>query len=64
MRKKTLLPKPESVFLKVRCSKCGNEQILFDRSSNPVECNICKDVLSVPTGGKSDIKAEIVQVLD
>ncbi|MGQ4833311.1 MAG: 30S ribosomal protein S27e [Candidatus Asgardarchaeia archaeon] len=61
-KKKMLIPQPRSRFLKVKC-ECGNEQIVFNRSSTKVTCNVCGKVLVEPTGGKSIIKAEIIEVL-
>ncbi|MGQ9543784.1 MAG: 30S ribosomal protein S27e [Candidatus Bathyarchaeia archaeon] len=62
MARITVIPKPESSFLKVRCPKCSNEQIVFDRCSVIVRCNVCEEVLAEPTGGKASIKGEVLQV--
>jgi small subunit ribosomal protein S27e len=48
--------------MKVKC-KCGNEQIVFDRISLEVKCNVCDEVLAVPRGGKCEIKGETLQIL-
>ncbi|MCD6513711.1 MAG: 30S ribosomal protein S27e [Candidatus Asgardarchaeum sp.] len=61
-KKKILIPQPRSKFLRVRC-KCGNEQIIFDRCSIRVICNVCGEVLAEPTGGKSKIYGEIIEEL-
>ena len=58
------LREPESKFIKVRCPKCKNEQITFGKSSVEVKCLVCGKVLSEPTGGKSRIKARILEVLE
>lgn len=63
MAKKNLIPKPSSNFLKVKCTKCGNEQVVFDRAAVQVKCNVCEDVLLEPQGGKAKIKGEVTQVL-
>ena len=63
MVKKGIITKPESSFLQVRCSKCSNEQIVFDRSSITINCNVCDEVISEPSGGKASIKGEILQNL-
>ncbi|MEE8198888.1 MAG: 30S ribosomal protein S27e [Thermoplasmata archaeon] len=52
-----------SKFLRVRCRDCGNEQILFDRAASMVTCLVCNATIAEPTGGKADIKAEVVEVL-
>jgi len=53
-----------SKFLRVRCPDCEHEQVIFDRPSIVVKCLICGRTLAEPTGGKGDIKAEILEVLD
>ena len=54
---------PTSKFIKVRCTKCKNEQIIFGKVSTLVECLVCNKPLAEPTGGKSRIKAKILEVL-
>ena len=56
--------KPKSKFMKVRCKDCENEQVIFDRASTPVSCHICGSKLAIPKGGKADIKAEILEILE
>lgn len=51
-----------SKFLKVKCA-CKNEQIIFSRCATVVRCLVCDAVLAQPTGGKADIRADILQVL-
>ena len=58
------LKEPDSKFIKIRCPKCKNEQITFGKSSVEVKCLVCGKVLSEPTGGKSRIKARILEVLE
>jgi small subunit ribosomal protein S27e len=59
-----LIPKPSSSFLRVKCSKCGNEQLLFSHAVNQVVCNVCSAVLATPSGGKARIKGEVQAVLE
>lgn len=54
---------PKSRFVKVRCTKCKNEQIIFGSSSSTVKCLVCGEVLAESKGGKADIKATILEVL-
>jgi small subunit ribosomal protein S27e len=51
-------------FLRVKCLDCGNQQVVFDRAASYVQCIICGKTLVEPTGGKSEIKAQILEVLD
>jgi small subunit ribosomal protein S27e len=59
-----LIPKPRSSFLRVKCPKCGNEQLIFSNTVNKVTCNVCGETLAEPTGGKAKIKGEIMAVLE
>jgi len=54
--------KTESKFLKVTCSKCKNEQVIFNKASSRVKCLVCESELSEPTGGKAKIKSKVIQV--
>ena len=54
----------KSRFVKVRCSKCQNEQIVFGKASSEVRCLICNIVLAEPSGGKAKIRAKVVEVLN
>ena len=55
-----LIPKPRSNFLRVKCPKCGNEQLLYSNATNKVNCNVCGETLAEPSGGKAKIKGEIL----
>ena len=54
--------KTESKFLRVTCSKCKNEQIVFNKASSRIKCLVCDSELSEPTGGKAKIKTKVIQV--
>ncbi|UCB60044.1 MAG: 30S ribosomal protein S27e [Candidatus Bathyarchaeota archaeon] len=60
----TLIPKPKSYFLRVRCPDCGNEQLIFSHPTNTVKCNICQTVLATQTGGKARIRGEVIAKLE
>ncbi|MFT4303661.1 MAG: 30S ribosomal protein S27e [Candidatus Woesearchaeota archaeon] len=53
-----------SKFVKVRCPKCKNEQVIFGKSSTDVHCLVCGKILAKPSGGKSTIKVRILEVLE
>jgi small subunit ribosomal protein S27e len=59
-----LIPKPTSTFIRVRCLKCGNEQLLYSHATNKVTCNVCGATLAEPTGGKAKLKAEKLSSLE
>ena len=57
------IKEPTSKFVKVRCPKCKNEQIIFGKSVLKIKCLICNKLLIKTTGGKSRIKAPVEEVL-
>ncbi len=59
-----IIKETASKFVKVRCSKCKNEQIIFGKVASKVSCLVCGKPLSDSTGGKSKIKARILEVLE
>ncbi len=54
----------KTAFLKVKCKKCKNEQIIFSKASSTVKCLVCGAVFLHPTGGKADIDTGVVQILE
>ena len=55
---------PDSKFIKIRCPKCKNEQVMFGKATATVKCLVCEKVLAKPTGGKAKVKAQILEVLE
>lgn len=51
-----------SKFFSVECSKCHKKNVVFGNATGVVECE-CGQVLAVPTGGKANISAKIMEVL-
>ena len=51
-------------FMKVRCAKCKNEQVIYGSPSSNVKCLVCSEKLASPTGGKADISARVLEVLE
>lgn len=58
------IKEPTSKFIKVRCPKCKNEQIIFGKASSEIKCLVCGKVLADSTGGKSRVKSRILEVLE
>lgn len=54
----------ESKFLKIKCKKCKNEQIVFNKAAMDVKCLVCGSILVEPRGGKADIKTRVLQVMN
>jgi small subunit ribosomal protein S27e len=59
-----LIPRPRSKFLRVKCSKCGNEQMIYSNVVNKVTCNVCGTDLAEPSGGRAKIKGEIITAFE
>lgn len=62
--KKQLVPIPKTKFLKLKCSGCGNEQIVFSAPATTVKCLACNQVLAKSTGGKIKLEAKIIKELE
>lgn len=56
--------KVEGSFIEVKCPDCSNKQIIFAKCATLVPCQACGSTLAIPTGGKSDVKGEIVGVVE
>ena len=56
--------KPKNRFIKVRCQGCKNEQNIFEGATTKVKCLVCEAILAEPRGGKADIKARVIEVLN
>lgn len=54
----------KSKFIKVRCAKCKNEQIIFGHASTEIHCLVCDQEVALPTGGKAKISARVLEVLE
>jgi len=59
-----VLKETTSKFIKVRCQKCKNEQIIFGKATTIINCLVCDKPIASPTGGKTKIKARILEVLE
>jgi len=53
----------KSKFVKVRCEKCKNEQIIFNKASTSVKCLVCGEVLAEPRASLAKLKAGTLEVL-
>lgn len=57
-------PPKESKFRRVKCSDCGNEQVLYLRASTRVPCAVCGAAIAEPAGGLAVLRGEIVGVVE
>ena len=61
---KSILTRPKSRFIRVKCEKCNNSQIIFNRPSTDVNCLKCNELLAKTTGGTADVKGKVLEVLE
>ena len=54
----------KSFFLNVKCNKCKNEQVIFNKASTVVKCLVCGEILAEPTGGLAIIKSDNTSVIE
>lgn len=59
-----MLTRPKSRFIRVKCEKCNNSQIIFNKPAHDVNCLSCKEILAQATGGTANIKAKVLEVLE
>ncbi|MFH1425422.1 MAG: 30S ribosomal protein S27e [archaeon] len=50
-------------FVRVRCVRCGNQQIVFGKGSTRVKCVRCNRLLIKVSGGKVRIRTIVREVL-
>jgi small subunit ribosomal protein S27e len=55
---------PTAKFIKIRCQKCKNEQITFGKTATKVKCHVCQEPLASPTGGKTRVDTQVLEVLE
>ena len=53
----------DSRFIKVKCSKCKNSQVIFGKASTKVRCLDCNSIIALPAGGKAKIRSRVEEVL-
>ena len=61
---KSTIPIPKSKFLEVKCKDCENTQVIFNKATTQVKCQVCGATLAQPSGGKAKINATITGVLE
>jgi len=51
-----------SNFVKIKCPRCGKDQVVFGKASTKVKCKNCNMLLIKTTGGKAQMKAPVKKV--
>ena len=59
-----MIPKPRSNFVKIECESCQNTMILYTYSTKAISCKSCNAEISINTGGQSQIKGKILEIMD
>jgi len=55
---------PSSSFVKVKCDKCKNEQVIFNKASTKIKCLVCGKQLAESKGGKVKVLAKVIEQLN
>lgn len=55
--------KDKGKFVRVKCSKCKNSQVIFGKASTKIQCLDCGGVIALPSGGNAKIRARVEEVL-
>ncbi|MBN2067615.1 MAG: 30S ribosomal protein S27e [Candidatus Diapherotrites archaeon] len=55
--------KQKTCFLKVKCSGCGNEQIIFSAAATPIKCLACNQPLAKTGASRITPIAKVVKEL-
>lgn len=63
-RERIPIPRPRSAFLLVKCTKCGNEQVVFSSATIDIQCGSCGSPLTERTGGRAKILGPIIKRVD
>jgi len=53
----------DTKFVRVKCSKCKNSQIIYGKASTKVRCLECDGIIAIPSGGNAKIRARVEEVL-
>ena len=53
-----------SRFVKVHCPSCKNEQVIFGKAATDCKCLVCGQLIAKSTGGKTAVRARILEVLE
>jgi small subunit ribosomal protein S27e len=63
-KRNIMIPKPRSNFVSVQCNECGEKRVIFTYTTKDVDCKACGHALARKTGGKANINAKVLNILD
>jgi small subunit ribosomal protein S27e len=58
------MSEPQGKFIRIRCGKCKNEQVIFTKAATKVDCLMCQEPLAKPSGGKVKLIAQALEQLE
>lgn len=64
MKENILIPKPNSAFLNIECSKCQEKSIIYSHTTSNIYCKSCNELLAGRSGGKAKINGNLLNSLD
>ena len=64
MKENILIPKPNSAFLNIQCSKCGENNIIYSHTTSNIFCKSCNELFAERSGGKAKINGNLISALD
>jgi small subunit ribosomal protein S27e len=64
MKENILIPKPNSTFLQIECSKCEEKTIVYSHTTSNIFCKSCNELLVERSGGRAKIYGNLLNPLD
>ena len=64
MKENILIPKPNSNFLHIQCSKCEEKNIVYSHTTSNIYCKSCNELLADRSGGRAKINGNLLNPLD
>jgi len=63
-KRNIMIPKPNSNFISVQCTECGEKRIIFTHTTTDINCKSCGQLLAKKAGAKANILGKVLNILD
>jgi len=63
-KRNIMIPKPNSHFISVQCTECGEKRIIFTHTTTDINCKSCGQPLAKKAGAKANILGKVLNILD
>lgn len=63
-KRNILIPKPNSNFISVQCTECGEKRVIFTHTTTDINCKSCGQPLAKKAGAKANILGKVLNILD